>query len=71
MRKSIDDGKFWFYELIYACFEDATNSAWARLYKLRLEIKQTGGIRESEVIEFVSRKIRQLEAYKVETLDFQ
>lgn len=71
MRKSMDDGKFWFHELIHTCFEDAGNSAWARLCKLRPEIKQTGGIRESEVIEFVSRKMRQLEAYKAETLDFQ
>ena len=34
MRKSMDDGKFWFHELIYSCFESAGNPAWAAIREI-------------------------------------
>ncbi|OBT61997.1 hypothetical protein VE03_08291 [Pseudogymnoascus sp. 23342-1-I1] len=66
MRKSMDDGKFWFHELVYSCFESANNPAWAAIREIIPNLDELSGISATELDAFVSDKMEQLHLYNVE-----
>jgi hypothetical protein len=66
MRKSMDDGKFWFHELVYSCFESASNPAWAAVREIIPNLDELSGVSDTELSTFVSDKMEQLRLYDVE-----
>jgi hypothetical protein len=66
MRKSMDDGKFWFHELIYSCFESADNPAWAAIREIIPNLDELSGVSDTELDAFVNDKMEQLLSYNVE-----
>ncbi|KFZ05903.1 hypothetical protein V501_07916 [Pseudogymnoascus sp. VKM F-4519 (FW-2642)] len=66
MRKSMDDGKFWFHELIYSCFESADNPAWAAIREIIPNLDELSGVSDTELDAFVNDKMEQLRSYNVE-----
>ena len=66
MRESMEDGRFWFHELIYSCFESPDSRAWLALRQLLLSIDELATVAGSDVELFVNRKMEQLNQYNVE-----
>ncbi|OBT85240.1 hypothetical protein VE02_05213 [Pseudogymnoascus sp. 03VT05] len=66
MRKSMDDGKFWFHELVYSCFESADNPAWSAIREIIPNLDELSGISENELDAFIDDKMEQLRLYNVE-----
>ncbi|KFX93034.1 hypothetical protein O988_07031 [Pseudogymnoascus sp. VKM F-3808] len=66
MRKSMDDGKFWFHELVYSCFESPSNPAWAAIREIIPNLDELSGASDTELSTFVHDKMEQLRLYDVE-----
>jgi hypothetical protein len=66
MRKSMDDGKLWFHELIYSCFESADNPAWAAIREIIPNPDKLSEVSDTELDAFVNDKMEQLRLYDVE-----
>lgn len=66
MRKSLTDGTFWFHELMYDCFTNAENAAWKAICSLHPDFEELAPTAEEQLVEFVERKVRELEGYKAE-----
>jgi hypothetical protein len=66
MRKSITDDTFWFHELLYDCFTNAENPAWRAICSLHPDFEDCTPIAEEELSKFAERKVKDLEAYKLE-----
>ena len=66
MRQSMDDGKFWFHELVYSCFEGAENAAWAAMHLMTPDFADISAVSQTELDEFVERKLAQSELYEQE-----
>ncbi|OBT80281.1 hypothetical protein VF21_00578 [Pseudogymnoascus sp. 05NY08] len=66
MRKSMNDGKFWFHELVYSCFESADNPAWSAIREIIPNLDELLGISENELDAFIDDKMEQLRLYNVE-----
>lgn len=71
MRKSMDDGKFWFHELIYSCFESAGNPAWAAIREIIPNLDELSGISDTELDAFVNDKMEQLRLYDMEWVELK
>ncbi|BDD62831.1 hypothetical protein MAP00_007789 [Monascus purpureus] len=66
MRESMEDGRFWFHELIYSCFESPDSRAWLALRQLLPSIDELVTVAGPEVEQFVNSKMEQLKQYNVE-----
>ncbi|BDD57564.1 hypothetical protein MPDQ_007458 [Monascus purpureus] len=66
MRESMEDGRFWFHELIYSCFEAPDSHAWLALRQLLSSIDELVTVASPEVELFVNSKMEQLNQYNVE-----
>ncbi|KAF2279663.1 uncharacterized protein EI97DRAFT_482361 [Westerdykella ornata] len=66
MRKSMTDGTFLFHELLYDCYTDAENTAWKAICSLHPDFEDFTPVAEEELREFAERKVKELEAYKLE-----
>jgi hypothetical protein len=66
MRQSMDDGKFWFHELIHSCFESPENPAWRAIREIIPNINEHSTLSESEIDTFVAEKMAQLPVYNAE-----
>ncbi|KAJ5638943.1 uncharacterized protein N7484_006805, partial [Penicillium longicatenatum] len=66
MRESMEDGRFWFHELIYSCFEAPDSRAWLALRQLLPSIDELATVADPEVELFVNSKMEQLKQYNVE-----
>lgn len=66
MRESMSDGKFWFHELIYSCFESPDNRAWRTIEEGHSSMSELANIPASEMERFVKNKLEQPEQYKAE-----
>ncbi|KZF21602.1 hypothetical protein L228DRAFT_156374 [Xylona heveae TC161] len=66
MRQSMDDGKLWFHELMYACYEGANNPAWQAICKLHPDLDDFAPIPESTLDGFSKTKMEQLQKYEAE-----
>ncbi|KFY46464.1 hypothetical protein V495_02450 [Pseudogymnoascus sp. VKM F-4514 (FW-929)] len=66
MRKSMDDGKFWFHELVYSCFESPSNPAWAAIREIIPNLDELSGASDTGLSTFVNDKMEQLRLYDVE-----
>ncbi|KAJ5562714.1 hypothetical protein N7461_001475 [Penicillium sp. DV-2018c] len=66
MRESFEDGRFWFHELIYSCFEAPDSRAWLALRQLLPSIDELATVAGPEVELFVNSKMEQLKLYGVE-----
>lgn len=66
MRESMEDGRFWFHELIYSCFEAPDSRAWLALRQLLPPIDELATVAGPDVDLFVNSKIEQLNQYNVE-----
>lgn len=66
MRESMEDGRFWFHELIYSCFEAPDSRAWLALRQLLPSIDELATVAGPEVELFVNSKKKQLNQYNVE-----
>ncbi|RDW63221.1 phosphotransferase family protein [Aspergillus mulundensis] len=66
MRESMEDGKFWFHELIYSCFEAPDSPAWNAIRQLLPSIDELATVADHDVELFVSSKMEQLNQYNEE-----
>ncbi|GIJ91158.1 hypothetical protein Asppvi_010123 [Aspergillus pseudoviridinutans] len=66
MHESMKDGKFWFHELIYSCFESPDSRAWTAIRQLLPSIDELATVPGPEVELFVNSKMEQLNQYNVE-----
>lgn len=66
MRESMKDGRFWFHELVYSCFEAPDSRAWLALRQLLPSIDELVTVAGPEVEQFVNSKMEQLKQYNVE-----
>ncbi|RHZ58439.1 hypothetical protein CDV55_105911 [Aspergillus turcosus] len=66
MHESMKDGKFWFHELIYSCFESPDSRAWTAIRQLLPSIDELATVPDPEVELFVNSKMEQLNQYNVE-----
>ncbi|KAL4933269.1 uncharacterized protein BDV17DRAFT_279059 [Aspergillus undulatus] len=66
MRDSIDDGKFWFHELIYSCFEGPDNRAWKSVQGYHHSPSDSITTPQHDVDIFVKDKMEQLAQYNEE-----
>lgn len=66
MRESLEDGRFWFHELIYSCFEAPDSRAWLALRQLLPSIDELATVASSGVELFVNSKMEQLKQYNME-----
>lgn len=65
MRRSMDDGKFWFHELVYSCFESTDNPPWAGIREFIPNFDDLAAVADAELDDFVSGKMEQLDRYNV------
>ncbi|KAK8153535.1 kinase-like domain-containing protein [Phyllosticta citrichinensis] len=63
MQKSMDDGKFWFNEIIFSCYMEGDNLAWKNLCRQFPDISGEEDIEESELLRFVEEKVQLREMY--------
>ncbi len=66
MRQSMDDGKFWFHELVYSSFESADNPAWVAIREIIPNLDELAAVSDTESNAFVNNKMEQLRLYDVE-----
>lgn len=66
MRQSMADGKFWYHELLYACFTGAENTAWKAICNMHPDHDELAPISEPELDSFVEKKMDQLREYEAE-----
>jgi hypothetical protein len=66
MRQSMDDGKFWFHELVYSCFESPGNPAWTAIRDILPNLDDFATVSEIEVNSFIKDKMGQLQQYHIE-----
>ncbi|KAJ0414799.1 kinase-like domain-containing protein [Aspergillus carlsbadensis] len=66
MRESMEDGRFWFHELVYSCFEAPDSRAWSAIRQHLPAIDEFGMVAGPEVELFVSSKMEQQKQYNVE-----
>jgi hypothetical protein len=66
MQQSMDDGKFWFHELVYACFESANNPAWTAIREIIPNLDEFTTVTDTELNAFVQGKMEQLRQYDLE-----
>ncbi|EAW15264.1 phosphotransferase family protein [Aspergillus clavatus NRRL 1] len=66
MDESMKDGKFWFHELIYSCFESPDSRAWTAIRQLLPSIDELATVPGPEVELFLNSKMEQLNQYNVE-----
>lgn len=66
MRQSIEDGKFWFHELVYSCFESPDNPAWTAIRDILPNLDEYATVSDIEVNSFIKDKKRQLQQYQIE-----
>lgn len=66
MRQSMDDGKFWFHELVYSCFEGGQNAAWTAIRKMTPDFDDISAVSLTELDLFVKKKMADLELYKID-----
>jgi len=52
MRQSMDDGKFWFHELIHSSFESADNPAWAAIREIIPNLDELAAVTDAELNAF-------------------
>jgi len=66
MQQSMDDGKFWFHELVYSCLVCADNSAWTSIREVVSNLDDFATVPESELNAFVEGKMEPLRQYELE-----
>ncbi|KAL2819759.1 kinase-like domain-containing protein [Aspergillus granulosus] len=66
MHESMEDGRFWFHELIYSCFKSPESRAWIAIRKILPSIDELATAPGTEVELFVDSKMEQLNQYNVE-----
>lgn len=66
MQTSMKDGKFWFHELIYGCFQGADNLAWKSLQDLYSNEIDAVRVSEAELTGFAERKMHERGQYQAE-----
>ncbi|KAL5332576.1 hypothetical protein BJX70DRAFT_383741 [Aspergillus crustosus] len=66
MRESMENGRFWFHELIYSCFEAPDSRAWIAIRQHLPPIDELGTVAGPDVELFVNSKMEQLNQYNVE-----
>ncbi|KAH9222569.1 hypothetical protein DL95DRAFT_420989 [Leptodontidium sp. 2 PMI_412] len=63
LQQSMDDGKFWFHELVYSSFESADNPAWAAIRGIIPNLNDLAIVTDTELNAFVEGKMEQLRQY--------
>lgn len=66
MRQSMEDGKFWFHELVYSCFESPSNIAWTAIRELLPYVDELATASATETEAFVKEKMEHLRQYEIE-----
>ncbi|KAL4964163.1 phosphotransferase family protein [Aspergillus stella-maris] len=66
MQRSMEDGTFWFHELIHSCFESPDSTAWAYIRQFIPGLDCCVPVLPAEVQNFVNNKMEQLKQYNVE-----
>ena len=66
MQQSMDNGKFWFHELVYSSFESADNPAWAAIREIIPNLNEFAIVTDTELNDFVEGKMEQLRQYDLE-----
>lgn len=61
MEESMNDGKFWFHELVYSCFESPDNRAWNAILERFPNLELETDIPNMDL--FVRAKMKQLGQY--------
>ncbi|KAL4956341.1 hypothetical protein BDW69DRAFT_203338 [Aspergillus filifer] len=64
--RSMEDGMFWFHELIYSCFESPDSRAWINIRRLIPGFDGCMPILAAGVQDLVKSKMKQLEQYNLE-----
>ena len=59
MQQSMDNGKFWFHELVYSSFESADNPAWAAIREIIPNLNEFAIVTDTELNAFVEGKMEQ------------
>ncbi|KAH6719332.1 hypothetical protein BKA61DRAFT_731786 [Leptodontidium sp. MPI-SDFR-AT-0119] len=66
LQQSMDDGKFWYHELVYSSFESADNPAWAAIRGIIPNLNDLATVTDTELNAFVEGKMEQLRQYDLE-----
>ncbi|KAH8424173.1 uncharacterized protein LDX57_001928 [Aspergillus melleus] len=66
MQQSIDNGQFWFHELVYSCFGFPEDTAWSGIRDILPNIESYATAEQAEVEQFVSFKMEELSRYTTE-----
>ncbi|KAK8202796.1 kinase-like domain-containing protein [Phyllosticta capitalensis] len=63
MQRSMDDGKFWFNEIILSCYMEGNNLPWKKLCRQFPELGNSDDLEEEEILRFVEERVKWREMY--------
>ncbi|KAK8180416.1 kinase-like domain-containing protein [Phyllosticta capitalensis] len=63
MQRSMDDGKFWFNEIILSCYMEGNNLPWKKLCQQFPELGNSDDLEEEEIVRFVEERVKWREMY--------
>lgn len=66
MQQSLDDGKFWYHELVYSCFGSPDDRAWSAIREILPDLDTLETIEYNELQRFAEDKMKERKQYSIE-----